>query len=263
GPWRSNVTDPDLASCFTEGAFIIPINTLMLVFGSLELHHLLKRSAVIPNHGLRNWHYLIERITLSFLIILSIVVLELTLEDSKWQIMDLFVISAMVNVIAVATSILLALFVFVLELLPKPKTEYELIDDDSKNSPEESANIFSRLTFYWMTPLMKLGHKKYLTLVDLWNLNSEDNSKKISADFESAWKKELSKKNPSLFKALVFTFGGPFAFAAFFKAIQDALNFVQPQLLKQLIIFVKRQSDEEKPSALWGYSIAGEYHEYC
>ncbi|CAG8473230.1 8866_t:CDS:10 [Racocetra persica] len=126
-----------------------------------------------------------------------------------------------------------------------------------KDSPEENANIFSRLTFYWMTPLMKLGHEKYLVLSDLWNLNSEDRSKTISTGFEAVWKKELSKKNPSLFKALVISFGGPFAFAAFFKAIQDMLNFVQPQLLKQIMIFVSQQDDDEdKPSALWGYSIA-------
>ncbi|CAG8453187.1 17142_t:CDS:10 [Gigaspora rosea] len=153
-------------------------------------------------------------------------------------------------------SILLALFVFVLELLPKPKAEYELIEDDPKTSPEEGANIFSRLTFYWMTPLMKLGHEKYLVLSDLWNLNAEDRSKKISADFEAAWKNQLSKKNPSLLKALIVSFGGPFAFAAFFKASQDLLNFVQPQLLKQLILFVSRQDDVDKPSALWGYCIA-------
>ncbi|RIB11911.1 ATP-binding cassette transporter 1 [Gigaspora rosea] len=311
GPLRPNATDPDLALCFTEGIFIMPINILMIIFGSLEFYHLIKKSAVFPNNGLRNWHYLLERIALSFLIIFSIVILMLTLKDNEWKIADLFVISAFVNVIAMIFtmllqkaaythshsassvlllywlfyivietiklrswlkkdyidtfplryytflfSILLALFVFVLELLPKPKAEYELIEDDPKTSPEEGANIFSRLTFYWMTPLMKLGHEKYLVLSDLWNLNAEDRSKKISADFEAAWKNQLSKKNPSLLKALIVSFGGPFAFAAFFKASQDLLNFVQPQLLKQLILFVSRQDDVDKPSALWGYCIA-------
>ncbi|CAG8439217.1 14223_t:CDS:10 [Cetraspora pellucida] len=90
----------------------------------------------------------------------------------------------------------------------------------------------------------------------LRNLSSEDRAKKVSAKFEAAWKNELSKKNPSLFKALVISFGGPFAFAALFKAVQDMLNFVQPQLLKQIMIFVSSQNDVDKPPTLWGYYIA-------
>ena len=45
-----------------------------------------------------------------------------------------------------------------------------------------------------MTPLMKLGHRKYLTMDDLWNLNPEDQSEKISEKFQAAWNKELKKK---------------------------------------------------------------------
>lgn len=36
------------------------------------------------------------------------------------------------------------------------------------DSPEEKTNIFGRLVFDWMTPLMRLGYKKTLTMDDLW-----------------------------------------------------------------------------------------------
>ncbi|GBC03741.1 hypothetical protein RclHR1_00530016 [Rhizophagus clarus] len=158
----------------------------------------------------------------------------------------------------VLISIILVLVVFVLELYPKPKSDYELIDGDERlNCPEESANIFSRFTFYWMTPLMKLGHSKFLTIDDLWNLDPEYRSRKISEDFEAAWNKELKKKKPSLLRAIAFTFGGQFAFAAVFKAVQDVLNFVQPKLLGELIVFVNSQRDEEtRQPAYRGYCIA-------
>jgi len=55
-----------------------------------------------------------------------------------------------------------------------------------------------------MTPLMKLGHQKYLTIDDLWNLDSEDRSKKISEKFDAAWDKELKKKK--LISFLVYLF---------------------------------------------------------
>jgi ATP-binding cassette subfamily C (CFTR/MRP) protein 1 len=45
-----------------------------------------------------------------------------------------------------------------------------------------------------MTPLMKLGHEKFLTIDDLWNLDSEYQSKRISEKFEAAWNRELKKK---------------------------------------------------------------------
>ncbi len=45
-----------------------------------------------------------------------------------------------------------------------------------------------------MTPLMKLGYQKYLTMDDLWNLSPEEQSKIISEKFETAWNKELEKK---------------------------------------------------------------------
>ncbi|CAJ0761536.1 16596_t:CDS:2, partial [Entrophospora sp. SA101] len=107
-----------------------------------------------------------------------------------------------------------------------------------------------------MTPLMKLGHEKYLTMDDLWNLNYNDQSHRISQKFEQIWKKELSKKNPSLLKACAITFGGPFAFAAIFKAIQDCLNFVQPLLLRELIIFVKSYDTNDPLPPYRGYCIA-------
>nr|CAG8528506.1 14943_t:CDS:10 [Entrophospora candida] len=125
-----------------------------------------------------------------------------------------------------------------------------------QSCPESRSNIYSRITFYWMTPLMKLGHEKYLTMDDLWNLNYDDQSHRISQKFEQIWKKELTKKNPSLLKACAITFGGPFAFAAIFKAIQDCLNFVQPLLLRELIIFVKSYDTNDPLPPYRGYCIA-------
>nr|CAG8546500.1 7537_t:CDS:10 [Entrophospora candida] len=135
-----------------------------------------------------------------------------------------------------------------------PPTSYH--KKAKQSCPESRSNIYSRITFYWMTPLMKLGHEKYLTMDDLWNLNYDDQSHRISQKFEQIWKKELTKKNPSLLKACAITFGGPFAFAAIFKAIQDCLNFVQPLLLRELIIFVKSYDTNDPLPPYRGYCIA-------
>lgn len=60
--------------------------------------------------------------------------------------------------------------------------------------PEETTNIFGRLTFSWLTPLMKLGHKTPLVQDDLWNLPHGDEAEVISYKFQKNWQKELKKK---------------------------------------------------------------------
>ncbi|CAG8664846.1 5084_t:CDS:10, partial [Acaulospora morrowiae] len=311
GPLWLDRPVPLLTLCFIEGAFVVPVNLLFMIFGFLELFYLTKRSTVVPASGLRSWRFLAKRIALFLLIALNVAHFGLLLSWSKWNPKDLFVISIVINIIALifaaylqkksytnsysASSVLilywilyivinfaklmawnrqnypkenallfftlllseiLAPIIFVLDLIPKPKNDYELISDDQHANLEENASIYSRLTFAWMNSLMRLGYSKYLALDDLRDLRTEDQSKKISASFERAWKKQLTKKNPSLFKAIAYTFGGPFAFAALFKVLQDILNFVQPQLLKQLMIFVSSQKSDDPQPMLRGYLIA-------
>ena len=53
--------------------------------------------------------------------------------------------------------------VFMLELFKKNSADYQAIDSanvDKNMTPENHANIFGRLSFYWMTSLMKLGYQK-------------------------------------------------------------------------------------------------------
>jgi ATP-binding cassette, subfamily C (CFTR/MRP), member 1 len=113
----------------------------------------------------------------------------------------------------------------------------------------------SRLTFSWMTPLMKYGHKVYLTESDLWGLRSIDRSSNASSTFTSEWEKQLQKKSPSVTWAILRAYGKTYAVAGIFKACQDILAFVQPQLLRQLLTFVN--NFEKGDSPVKGFAIAG------
>ncbi|KAJ1719771.1 hypothetical protein LPJ61_006254, partial [Coemansia biformis] len=72
---------------------------------------------------------------------------------------------------------LLALLMLVLECQPKPQELYELLNgddniresDDVRQSywaPEERANLFSRLTFSWLDPMLDEGLKRPLQMED-------------------------------------------------------------------------------------------------
>lgn len=122
-------------------------------------------------------------------------------------------------------------------LVPKRVSAYDALGDEDE-CPIEYANLFSVLTFSWMTPLMKYGYKEFLTQDDLWNLRKRDTTRSTSAAFEESWGIELDKKKPSLWIALFRAFGGPYFRGTVIKTLSDCLAFVQPQLLRLLITFV-------------------------
>ena len=127
---------------------------------------------------------------------------------------------------------------FALEyLVPKKQSAYDALGDEDE-CPIEYADIFSVLTFSWMTPLMKYGYKEYLTQDDLWNLRRGDTTKATGDILEQMWADELEKKRPSLWIALFRGFSGPYFWGSLIKTLSDVLAFVQPQLLRLLISFV-------------------------
>ncbi|KDE07748.1 hypothetical protein MVLG_02020 [Microbotryum lychnidis-dioicae p1A1 Lamole] len=138
--------------------------------------------------------------------------------------------------------------------------------------PRLRANIFQRLTFSWMTPMMKAGYHTFLTEEDLWALPPDDTAEALGGKLETAWKKRCktasektaakfnNDKNkpvkPSLAGALIASYGGPFFSAALFKFLQDTLSFTQPQLLRRLLRFVETYKTDTPEPAFHGYIIA-------
>ena len=144
-------------------------------------------------------------------------------------------------------SLGLAIVEFALEwLVQKRLSDYDALGDDDE-CPYEYADVFSVLTFGWMTPMMKRGYNHFLTQDDLWNLRKRDSTKHTAETFEAAWTIETEKKHPSLWWALFRSFGGPYFRGACVKSVSDVLNFAQPQLLRLLISFVDSYRPGKQP----------------
>lgn len=153
-------------------------------------------------------------------------------------------------------SVGLAAVEFILEwLVSKRLSDYDALGDDDE-CPIEYADLFSILTFSWMTPMMKYGYKNFLTQDNLWNLRKRDTTKATSEAFEAAWEIEMEKKKPSLWIALFRGFGAPYFRGACIKTISDCLAFVQPQLLRLLISFVDSYRGDHPQPAIRGAAIA-------
>lgn len=161
-------------------------------------------------------------------------------------------------VVTFCISFGLAMLEFALEyLVPKKQSAYDALGDEDE-CPIEYADIFSILTFGWMTPMMKFGYKQFLTQDDLWNLRKRDTTKVTGQVLEEAWAAELEKKRPSLWMAMFRGFGGPYFRATVIKTVSDALAFLQPQLLRLLINFVasRRSGNPDPQPAIRGVAIA-------
>ena len=100
----------------------------------------------------------------------------------------------------------LSIVEFVLEwLVPKRLSAYDALGDEDE-CPIEYANVFSILTFSWMTPMMKYGYKEFLTQDDLWNLRKRDSTRASAETFDEAWEEQLEKKKPSLWIAMISSY---------------------------------------------------------
>lgn len=89
--------------------------------------------------------------------------------------------------VLLATEQSFALLAFILQMIPKYGNYYRSLDDTVNMSPEATANIFSRLVFHWMDPLMKLGYSKDLTMDDLYDLKKTDTAAFNSETFQRYW----------------------------------------------------------------------------
>ncbi|KAJ2835292.1 hypothetical protein J3B01_003635, partial [Coemansia erecta] len=137
---------------------------------------------------------------------------------------------------------LAALATMALECQSKPHCLYQLPDDDKDDvqlkSPEERANVFSRLTFTWMTPLLEQGYRKPLQMEDMLELSKRYQPDVATAEFQRNWQAEQQRRNPSLFRATMRTYGAVWALGGFYKLVSDLVSFVNPILLSKLIGFV-------------------------
>lgn len=142
--------------------------------------------------------------------------------------------------------------------IAKANSTYISIHDEDLEyqCPVEEANVLSRITFQWLTPIMRQGYKEYLTEEDLTDLRHTDKCKIVSEEFERLWAARKQKTVLGLWITLAKLEGFTYFVAALCKGAQDLLAFAQPQLLRLLISFVKSYETDEPEPKIKGIAIA-------
>ncbi|XBW36311.1 hypothetical protein QEN19_001894 [Hanseniaspora menglaensis] len=150
-----------------------------------------------------------------------------------------------------ATLLILSVITLCVHWLPEKSLlpYFKLVEDNAVihsskvDNPYNHADIFSKISFSWMTKLMKLGYEKYLDEDDLYELPKEFKSNSVSSKISKVFKKYPT----SLAFTIFATFKKEIVLSGIFKLIYDVLSFTQPQILKALINFV---SNYNKYSAI-------------
>ncbi|QNQ01193.1 YALIA101S02e12046g1_1 [Yarrowia lipolytica] len=105
-------------------------------------------------------------------------------------------------------------------------------------NPIEYANIASRSTFGWLGPLLKTGYSKVLTIDDIPACPTWLKTAVTHGTFEQTWQKQLRKKNPSLLWTITAVYGPKYLFLCVYNLGETLVPFIQPFLLRQLILVV-------------------------
>uniref|UniRef100_A0A5B6ZCK4 ABC-type xenobiotic transporter n=1 Tax=Davidia involucrata TaxID=16924 RepID=A0A5B6ZCK4_DAVIN len=130
-------------------------------------------------------------------------------------------------------------------------TEYEELPGGVQICPERHVNIFSKISFAWINPLMYLGYKRPLTEKDVWKLDTWDQTETLNSNFQRCWAEESRRPNPWLLRALNRSLGGRFWWGGFWKIGNDLSQFVGPLILNHLL-----QSMQQGDPAWIGYIYA-------
>jgi ABC-type multidrug transport system fused ATPase/permease subunit len=119
-------------------------------------------------------------------------------------------------------------------------SKYEALLGGEHICPERHGNLFSRICFGWMTPLMEQGYKRPITEKDVWKLDTWDLTETLSKNFQKCWIEESQRPKPWILRALNRTLGARFWFGGIFKIGNDLSQFVGPFILSHLLESLQR-----------------------
>jgi ATP-binding cassette subfamily C (CFTR/MRP) protein 1 len=121
-------------------------------------------------------------------------------------------------------------------------------------SPEYTASFFSKLSWQWMQPLMRVGYKRPLEKNDIWAINPDRSADVLAAKLETAFKRRIAEGSERPLLAAMFdTFKWEFIIGGLCQLSASVIQAVAPFILRYLINFavrayVAQRSDAPAPN---------------
>ncbi|XP_016014103.1 multidrug resistance-associated protein 4 [Rousettus aegyptiacus] len=130
-----------------------------------------------------------------------------------------------------------------------------------KPNPLQSANLCSRVFFWWLNPLFKVGHKRRLEEDDMYSVLPEDRSKYLGEELQGFWDKEVLRaerdsRKPSLTKAIIKCYWKSYLVLGVFTLIEESLKVVQPIFLGKIIDYFEKHDPTNSVTLHEAYGYA-------
>ncbi|KAF9159027.1 hypothetical protein DFQ26_007006, partial [Actinomortierella ambigua] len=135
-------------------------------------------------------------------------------------------------------------------------------------SPEEDASFISRLTFWWIRPLFKIGYRRQLQEQDVFDVLDRYRAEVVSKELADAWQAEVQhaegpqpRPRPRLLVVLARLLWTPYLKSGAFVELQDTCAILTPILIQKILQFIQQSQaaardglDPPRPS-WYGYVL--------
>nr|XP_014335662.1 PREDICTED: multidrug resistance-associated protein 4 isoform X2 [Bos mutus] len=130
-----------------------------------------------------------------------------------------------------------------------------------KPNPLQNANLCSRLFFWWLNPLFKIGHKRRLDKNDMYSVLPEDRSQHLGEELQGYWDQEVlrAKKDaqePSLMKAVINCYWKSYVVLGIFTFLEESTKVIQPIFLGKIISYFENYDPTSSVTLFEAYSYA-------
>eukprot|EP00070_Physeter_catodon_P046583 XP_028353477.1 multidrug resistance-associated protein 4 isoform X6 [Physeter catodon] len=131
-----------------------------------------------------------------------------------------------------------------------------------KPNPLQDANLCSRVLFWWLNPLFKIGHKRRLEEDDMYSVLPEDRSKHLGEELQGCWDQEVLRaekdtREPSLTKAIIKCYWKSYLVLGIFTLIEESTRLVQPIILGKIIGYFENYNPTDSAALYEAYGYAG------
>ncbi|KAF9108264.1 hypothetical protein BGX29_001994 [Mortierella sp. GBA35] len=143
---------------------------------------------------------------------------------------------------------------FIVEAWPRGRTQVQV---QSQGGRYEKANLFSRISFHFLQPILRNGYKGPLSAMDIQGMMPHRIKTEYSHDLlNNRWQRAMTKaesrgKEPSLFLTIMKTYSWGWIPIMVFRLAASSFTYVLPVLLNQILNFIESYSTEEpQPTSL-------------
>ncbi|KAF9912167.1 hypothetical protein EC991_000577 [Linnemannia zychae] len=148
---------------------------------------------------------------------------------------------------------------FIVEAWPRGRTQ---VQRQSQVGRYEKANLFSRLSFHFLQPILREGYKGPLSVKDIQDMMPRRIKSEFSHDLlNNRWQRAVIKaqsrsKSPSLFFTIMKTYGWSWVPIMIFRLAASTFLYVMPVLLNQLLNFIESYSSGQYQPVSLGLILA-------